>query len=372
MSSKEPAFATVQNDSNHLKQRIRQRAEELGFDAVGFARADLPLDSDYDHYLAYIEQGFHGDMNYLAEFGPTRQRLDTGDILLGAKTVICLAKRYNRPEETPSSTQQDNGDLPLTPTIARYARGRDYHGWVRDRIRRIASLVRTLGANVQARPMVDTAPVLEKAWAARSGLGFLGKNNLIIIPGKGSYTLLGEVVTTLDLAPDDPIEQRCGQCTRCLDICPTQAFVRPFVLDARKCIAYMTIEQRSLIEPNMRSAIGVRTFGCDLCQEVCPFNKTAAPNIKQTSVFAPLEHWESTSLATLLEQQGSIFSRIQESTPVKRIEDIGLLKMSIIAAANGRLSACLEPIRRLIHHDDPEVRQYARWAVEQFETATKP
>ncbi|MFO0660598.1 MAG: QueG-associated DUF1730 domain-containing protein [Polyangiaceae bacterium] len=198
-----------------MKAAIRERAQSLGFDAVGFARADIALDEEHAHYLEFLERGMHGSMDWLARSADVRHRLDTPDILEGAKSVICLARRYARPDE-----QHEAPEGSLAHGIARYARGRDYHTGLRDRVRKLAAFVRTLGPDVQARPMVDTAPVLERAWAARSGMGFVGKHGLLIVPGQGSYSLLAEVVTTLDLPPDEPISQRCGSCTRCLDACP--------------------------------------------------------------------------------------------------------------------------------------------------------
>src|SRR5262249_18003347 len=148
--------------------------------------------------------------------------------------------------------------------IARYARGRDYHNGVRKKLRRLAAFVRGLGAD--ARPLIDDAPILERAWAARAGLGFVGKNGMGIVPGTGSLLALGEGVTTLALTPDTPIDERCGTCTRCLDACPTHAFTRPFVLDARRCVSYLTIEKRGAIEDSLREGVGEHLFGCDDCQ----------------------------------------------------------------------------------------------------------
>src|SRR5450432_3921538 len=202
--------------------RVREAARALGFDAVGIARADTPLDADYERYRAFIGEGMHGEMDWLKENGEVRRRVDTDAILAGAKSVVCVASRYAR-------TREDEASDPETArTIARYARGRDYHNGLRKKLRRLAAFVRRLGtaeAPVHARPLVDDAPVLERAWAARAGLGFVGKNGLLIVPGQGSLVLLGEVVTTLSLAADEPMTERCGTCTRCLDACPTQAFV---------------------------------------------------------------------------------------------------------------------------------------------------
>src|SRR5215469_1238298 len=215
----------------------------------------------------------HGEMGFLAQHRAARARMDGDEVLCGAKSVVCVARRYQRPPAL------ERNDPETSRSIARYARGRDYHRFMRRRLRRLATLLRSFGSPdrpVHARPMCDDAPVLERAWAARAGLGFVGKNGLLIVPGAGSMVLLGEVVTTLELRPTgQPIAERCGSCTRCLDACPTSAFERPFVLDPRRCVSYLTIEHRSAIPVHLRAGVGEHLFGCDDCQTVCPFNAGA-------------------------------------------------------------------------------------------------
>jgi epoxyqueuosine reductase len=257
------------------KERIVAEARRLGFDAVAIARADLPLDADFARYESFVEQGMHGGMDWLARSASARRRLDGDEILFGARSVICLARKYGR------SADEEDQDPELARSIARYARGRDYHNGVRKKLRTLAKYVRKLGTEtepVHARPLCDQEPVLERAWAARAGLGFVGKNGLLIVPGVGSLVLLGEVVTTLVLEADPPIAERCGACTRCLDACPTAAFVEAFVLDPRRCVAYLTIENRDSIPEPLREGVGTHLFGCDDCQTVCPFNaRSRAP-----------------------------------------------------------------------------------------------
>src|SRR5262249_24804551 len=202
--------------------------------------------------------------------------------------------------------------------IARYARGSDYHNHLRRRLRRLAAFVRTLGEGTRARPMSDDAPVLERAWAARAGLGFVGKNGLLIVPGVGSFVLLGEVVTTLAIDPDPPIPERCGSCTRCLDACPTSAFDAPFVLDPRRCVAYLTIEHRGPIDDDLRPGVGTHLFGCDDCQTVCPFN--AARGRRASSEvdarFSADPRWATTELSDLLALDDDGFLRLREGSPI--------------------------------------------------------
>jgi epoxyqueuosine reductase len=340
---------------------VRTKALALGFDVVGIARADEPLGIDHDRYRAFVERGLHGAMRYLAENVEARRRLDTGDILEGARSVVCVGRRYARARDAEAD------DSPLARRIARYARGQDYHVFLRKKLRRLASFVRGLGAGVRARVLSDIEPILERAWAARAGLGFVGKNGLVITPGQGSYMLLGEVVTTLPLAADTPITERCGACTRCLDACPTNAFVEPFVLDPRRCISYLTIEERAAPPEELREAVGEHLFGCDDCQEVCPFNRTAPPPAAATAPFRPLTRWAEHSLATLAAAGEDAWPSIAEGTPLARAGRAGLARNAALVAANRlRRGEASEEDRRALEgagaHEDPAVREIAAWA----------
>ena len=349
------------------KERIVTEAKRLGFDAVGIGRADLPLDADFDRYEAFVDGGMHGGMSWLAASREARRRLDSDHILLGAKSVICVARRYGRTED------EEAKDPALARSIARYARGRDYHNGLRKKLRKIARLVRTFGTveePAQARPMCDDAPVLERAWAARAGLGFVGKNGLLIVPGVGSLVLLGEVVTTLELEPDPPIPERCGACTRCLDVCPTKAFVKPFVLDPRLCVAYLTIEHRDAIPEPLREGIGDRLFGCDDCQTVCPFNASsrAKPRTGGDALFEADPRWADTSLRELVGLDEPAYARLREGTPVARATRVGLARNAAVLLGNqGRTGdlAALEGARS--GHDSEMVREAAGWAIARIE-----
>lgn len=333
---------------------IEARARALGFDAVGFARADVPLEDDHARYEAFIEAGYHGEMGYLADNREVRRQLDGAGILAGAKTVICLARRYAgaEPDEpAPGST---------TAAIARYARGRDYHNHLRKRLQKLAAFVRTLGPDVEARAMIDTAPVLERAWAARSGLGFIGKNGLLIVPGQGSFLLLGEVVTTLTIpeaALGVPMAERCGRCRACLDACPTDAFVRPFVLDARRCLSYATIERRSPPPEDQWDALGAEhLFGCDDCQTCCPYNHAPRPPLPDDAPFRPHPRWDETSLADLVAADEPTFARLTEGSPLRRPGRQGLARNALVVAAARGDEAAVRAGRR---HADPELAAFA-------------
>jgi epoxyqueuosine reductase len=353
-----------------VRERIVAEARRLGFEAVGFARADVPLDADYARYEAFVAAGKHGEMTWLASLPEARRRLDGEHVLAGARTVICLARRYGRPEE------DEARDPETARAIARYARGRDYHNGMRKKLRKLAALVRTLGDGVEARPLCDEEPVLERAWAARAGLGFVGKNGMLIVPGVGSFVLLGEVVTTLAIEPDSPIPGRCGSCTRCLDACPTQAFDAPFVLDPRRCVAYLTIEHRGAIDEQLRPGVGEHLFGCDDCQTVCPFN--AARGRRASSEidvrFCADPRWETTCLEDVLALDDEGFVRLREGSPIGRATRAGLARNAAIVLGNRRaLSArateALERARR--EHDSGIVREAAAWALARLGEAEK-
>ncbi|MBX3189396.1 MAG: tRNA epoxyqueuosine(34) reductase QueG [Labilithrix sp.] len=343
------------------KDDIRKEALRLGFDAVGFARADVPLDADYERYRSFLDDGKHGEMAWLAKAPEARRRLDGEHVLPGAKTVVCVARRYGR------SADDEAADPELARSIARYARGRDYHNGLRKKLRKLAKLARALGG--EARPLCDEEPVLERAWAARAGLGFVGKNGLLIVPGVGSLVLLGEIVTTLPLEPDAPIAERCGACTRCLDACPTNAFERPFVLDPRRCIAYLTIEHRGAIPEPLRDGIGDRLFGCDDCQTVCPFNARSQRQAHDVDRrFEADPRWRDVSLPDLLALDDEGFVRLREGSPVGRATRAGLARNAAIVLGNKGDPRALHALARARDaHDASFVREAAAWSIGRIE-----
>lgn len=345
---------------------VRAHAFELGFDVVGVARADEPLEIEHARYLEFIERGMHGRMGYLERNAEARRRLDTSSILEGAKSVVCVGRRYAR------AAADEARDAPLAKGIARYARGQDYHNHLKKKLRRLAAFISSLGEGIEARALCDIEPVLERAWAARAGVGFVGKNGLVITPGQGSYQLLGEVVTTLELVPDTPIGERCGACTRCLDACPTSAFTAPFVLDPRRCIAYMTIEDPEPPPEAHRAAVGEHLFGCDVCQEVCPYNRAAPPDAARTAPFHPLARWEQIDLDDLCELDEAAWDATFQGTPLRRARRSGIARNAVVVAANrlraGAQGEAAAVARRALdaalQHPDPLVRRVALEASE--------
>ncbi len=367
-----------------LTERVKERARALGFDAVGVARAE-PLEREHERYARFVERGFHGEMDWLAANADVRRTVDGEGMLPGARSVICVASAYQR------ASEEESRDPPFSRTIARYARGRDYHNGLRKKLRQLAAFVRTLEPGAAARPLSDDAPILERAWAARAGLGFVGKNGMLIIPGRGSFVLLGEVVTTVELEPDAPMPERCGSCTRCIDACPSKAIVEPFVLDARRCISYLTIELRAPIPVTLRDDIGDHLFGCDDCQTVCPFTHGSRlaqrseasrgpgelegrrPSNVKLAVparrYEPLERWARTELCDLLalESGSEAWSALAEGTPLRRATAEGLARNAAVVLGNRRNQAARGSLERAAEtHPSEVVRDAARWALDRL------
>jgi epoxyqueuosine reductase len=247
-----------------LAAEVKSRAAALGFDLVGIAPAEP---SRYRQYLRqWIDDGQAGTMSWMR--GRFDERTDPATYLPGARSVVCVALNYYvdlHPTADPDAGRQGR--------IARYALGDDYHEIIKARLRALADWMREAVPSARTRACVDTAPLMEKELAARAGVGWVGKNTCLIHPRAGSWLLLGEIVTTIDLPTDEPATDHCGTCTRCLDACPTGALFAPYQLDARRCISYLTIEHRGDIEPELRRQIGDWLYGCDICQDVCPHNR---------------------------------------------------------------------------------------------------
>ncbi len=309
------------------KQRIKDRARELGFDLIGFARIadDHPIDPQ-NHLTAWLKNGYHGEMAYMADAVAERQ--NPTRVLQHARTAIVLARRYLTEAAWQRAQQQ-------TPhgygRVALYAAGRDYHRIMTRAQRKLAKFIRdnfttSEGTRAQTYAEVDTGPVLERAWAARAGLGFIGKNTLLIAKGQGSYLALAVIFTTLALEPDEPVTRNpydaCGSCRLCLDACPTSAFPEPFILDASKCIAYLTIEKRSALTDAEAAALGDHLFGCDECQTVCPYN--AKPRFDPTQQFAPRFELPLMRLEPILELDDEAFDIIFEGSAMRRARRDGL------------------------------------------------
>ncbi len=253
-------------DKTAITRSIKERARALGFAYCGIARAEL-LDSEAPRLERWLRLGKHGKMSYMEKHFD--ERLDPRKLVAGAKSVVCLMYNYYTDSE-PSD--------PTAPKIAKYARGKDYHWVLRKRARRLLEEIRQEVGAVAGEVFVDSGPVLEKAWAARAGLGWIGKNTLLLGPECGSFSFLVELIVDLELEYDRPIQEQCAGCRRCLDACPTGALAEPWILDARRCISYFTIEYQGELPTALRGKFNNWMFGCDICQDVCPWNRRSQPH----------------------------------------------------------------------------------------------
>ena len=346
---------------------------------LGFARAAVvPIEPPRRHalYRSWLASGHAGTMAYLAAPDHVAQRGDLRALLASARSLIVVALAYDRADPIPP-------DALLRGRIARYARGEDYHLVMRDRLVALADrIAAALGRPVASRPCVDSAPVLEREWAERAGIGFVAKNTMVIAPGLGSYVVLGELLTDADLAapaPDEPgapdapgapgapLRPRCGSCRSCLDACPTQAFVDAYVLDARRCISYLTIEHRGAIPRELRPAIGTWVFGCDVCQEVCPFNAgsgtgpgaaEADPELRPRSLDHALP-----DLVALAGKGANQLRRLVKRTALRRVPRDALLRNVAVALGNTGDPRAIPALVALLGHRAAQVRGHAVWAL---------
>ena len=295
---------------------IKNKAKELGFDACGIAEV-ASADTEALFFDRWIAEGCHAGMKYMENYRDIR--LDPAGLVEGARSVISVALNYY-----PAQKQS-----PGSPRISYYAYGKDYHIVVKDKLRQlweyITSLIPVLDSTLPAaRFFTDSAPILERYWAWKAGLGWIGKNTNLIIPGKGSFFFLGEIVTTLELDYDTPQKNRCGACRRCLDSCPTGALERPGHLNANKCISYLTIEHKGDIPSEQASRLGDRLYGCDTCQEVCPWNRFASPT--REVAFSPSPAFLSLKKEDLRCFTRDDYNRIFAGSAVKRAKYEGLIR----------------------------------------------
>ncbi len=342
--------------------RIKQLALETGFDLAGVAPA-APL-PEAMFYPEWISRGFHGKMSYL-EGRRGEMRSDPRTLLPSAKSVLTVASVYNA--EHPYSTECDD---PARGWIARYAWGRDYHKTIKDKLFRLVGAIRSeCDDDFDSKVCVDTSPLLERAYARHAGLGWIAKNTCLINEHAGSWLLLGEVLLSLELEPDSPAPFRCGTCTRCIEACPTDALVpisdgesRPtYALDSRRCISYWTIELRGSIPEESRAAIGRHVFGCDICQDVCPWNRHERAATTESLEYAPAN--AEPDLAELASMTQEEFNERFSGTPIERSRHAGFLGNVAVAMGNSAEPRFAEPLRRLATYPDEVVREHALWAL---------
>jgi len=312
---------------------IKAKARELGFDACGIAPAtELPELRFFDDWL---DRGYAGDMTYLHR--SASRRADVRRVMPEAKSVIVTGTVYN--VDRPYSTECTDSTL---AQISRYAWGDDYHDVIGRRLDDLVAWMREASPEpFEARPYVDTGPVQERVYAQHAGIGWIGKNTCVINPALGSWLFLGEIICSLPLATDAPGLDQCGTCTLCLEACPTQALVEPGVLDARRCISYLTIEQRGPIPESRRAAVGSHVYGCDVCQEVCPWNASAARSTDRA--WQPRPMWDHAAVTTLARKSDEELSMALRGSAMRRAKVDGLRRNLDVALANNRARMWNEP-----------------------------
>jgi epoxyqueuosine reductase len=341
--------------------RIREAALELGFARVGFATVE-PFDDARPRLQAWLAAGFQGDMSYL---DGANDRSAPEALLPGVKTVVCVALPY---AGIPIALRRSrDAAAPLVGIVARYAVGDDYHRVLKDKLVALANeCSRIVGRPVSSRACVDTAPLLEREAAARSGIGFVGKSTLVIAAGLGTYFLLGELLLDVAILPGSPVAGGCGRCTACLDACPTGAFVGPYVLDARRCISYLTIETKGPMPRELRSLVGTRVFGCDVCQDVCPFNASEAPRPAAPEL-APRPALDAPELEGLLELGAAAYRKLVRRSALRRIGKHQLQRNAAVALGNTGDPRAVPPlVRSLDREPNALVRGHAAWALGQL------
>lgn len=298
-------------------EELRARAQQLGFDLLGVAPPAPPPEA-VRAYREWRTAGYYGDMAYMARPDRVARRENPALILPGVRAVVCVAVNYY-PGDFPEGPDA-SGDAGPVGRISRYAWGVDYHDWMLPRLEELAAFIRArTGGTARHRAYTDTGPILERALAAQAGLGFIGKNTSLIHPRFGSWLFLGEILVDVDLPlTGPPMSSRCGRCTRCLEACPTGALVAPYMLDARRCISYLTIEFRGDIPPHLRDRLGDWVYGCDICQEVCPWNRFARPTAAAEFLPASPER-ARLPLTDLLSLDEASFRRRFGDSPIARL-----------------------------------------------------
>lgn len=324
-----------------------------------------------DRLLAWLERSYHGSMGYMAR--NVEKRLDLSLVFPGARSVVCVALLYPHSEgpdfgagQNPTPAESSvQGSPSADARISHYARGEDYHAVMTKRLEKLLACVRESVPGAQGRLYVDTGPVLEKWWAAQAGVGWQGKHTNLLSTKLGSWFFLGELILDIELAFDAPVPDHCGTCTRCIDACPTQAIVEPYVLDASRCISYLTIELREDVPEDLRGPMGNMVFGCDICQEVCPWNRKA-PDVTESD-FRPAEGLTPPSLRELARLTPEEFRTRFKNRPILRAKWSGFMRSIAIALGNARDASAVPELRHLLSCDNEMVRRHAAWALDKIE-----
>jgi epoxyqueuosine reductase len=343
-----------------LQETLRGRLKALGFDEVRFTRLSRPKG---DGLRSWLDAGYHGEMDWMER--TSAKRLDPGLVLEGARSAILLGVNYFQGQI------REGGEPRQLPVWARYSLYQDYHDSLGAALKRAGSAIEEIyGSGPRDyRYYVDTGPVLERAWSAQAGVGFIGKNSMLISRRHGNWLFLASILTRVEFEADAPLSRRaepgsvgllCGKCSRCLDACPTQAFPAPGVVDSRRCISYQTIENRGVIPRELRAAIGNRIYGCDICLEVCPWNRFASEGRRM--ILSSRGEIAETSLRELLGLTQAGFSDKFRGTAIKRVKWVGLLRNACIVAGNSGDTGLVDALVVLASHESRVVRAHAVWA----------
>jgi epoxyqueuosine reductase len=344
-----------------LSERVKELALGLGFDLAGIAPA-LPT-PESELLREWVARGYAGEMAWIAR--RLEERVDPRRVLEGARSVVVVGLVYDPGERV--------DEVPASGDVARYAGGDDYHDVLLDRLLALETALAVLVAHpFRSRAYVDTGPVSERVLAAYAGLGWVGKNTCLIHPGLGSYVFLGVLLTDLELEPDALEPDHCGTCSACLEACPTQALVAPRVLDATRCLSYTTIELRGEIPGELRASHGDHVFGCDVCQEVCPWNLRERRRVPPDPTglrarLSPRPEWRHPALAWLLGLDEESWRAATRGTALRRARYRGLVRNALVAAGNSRDATLLPLVRRHAQGDDPLIAEHARWALARLE-----
>ena len=354
------------SDSRCLADRIKSHALTLGFQLCGVTTPDSP--GHLLEYQTWLDDGLHADMSYMASPRAREMRADPRALFPACKSILVLAANYFQGDSGSSEASAQAG------RVARYAWGRDYHEVLISRLKDLIAFVEVAaGRPVQHRLYTDTGPVLEREMAQRAGLGWIGKNTMLINPDIGSWTLLAEAMLDLELPSDEPfVPDLCGSCTRCIDACPTDAILlEPRRVDSGSCISYLTIEHRGTLPVERRADLKDWIFGCDVCQEVCPWNQRFAHS-QEDSDFAPRSPLPNPQYLELLDLSQAEFSTVFRGTALKRAKRVGLLRNAAVALGNASESAdAVSALERILRSDpDAVVRAHAAWALAQCDGDT--
>ncbi|GJM15527.1 MAG: epoxyqueuosine reductase [Thermodesulfobacteriota bacterium] len=340
-------------DRAGLTIAIKDKAMDLGFDLIGVS----PIDSfpENQFYKEWLNKGFSGEMKYLERNSEKRE--DIQNILPGAKSVISCAMNYNT--DYPYSIEHTDN---TKGWISRYAWGDDYHDTIKNKLQILMDYICSESSHeVESKLYVDTGPVLEKTYGKYAGVGWVGKNTCLINQEIGSWIFLGEIITSLELEYDVPVPDRCGTCTRCIEACPTDAIIEPYILDSRLCISYLTIELKDKIPHELREGVDNNIYGCDICQDVCPWNKRA--HISDKTEFEPREGLLNPNLPYLSSLSVDEFRKHFKGSPIKRTKRRGLLRNVMIAMGNSGEKNFLPYISECLKDEEPLVRAHAIWAL---------